>query len=525
MPESQNHPELSELEYRLVFHEMDDAFALHELILDGEGRPVDYRFLSVNPAFERMTGLIASEILGKTVREVIPQIEPIWIQTYGEVVLTGEPRLFEQESRGLGRYYEVKAYRTGPSRFACLFVDITRRRRDVQERERLLDQLAQARRMESIGRLAGGVAHDFNNMLNVILSNAEMALEDLPLFGPHHEAVSRIRSAARRSAALTAQLLAFARKQPIQPRPLELNDHVGKLLVMLRRLLGEDLVLDWRPCEGALGVHMDPSQVDQILTNLCVNARDAMEEGGRITIETGRVELGEADCDEAAEASPGTYAMVAVTDTGCGMDEETQAHLFEPFYTTKAIGRGTGLGLATVYGIVSQNGGIICVSSVPDFGSVFRVLLPWREAAEAPRAQAAARSSETMGSETLLLVEDEPEILHVAQRILERHGYRVLVAAGPEEALAQAREHGASIHLMITDVVMPGMNGGELAKRLRPLVPGLRILFMSGYTAEYIARHGVLDPGVHFIQKPFTKADFTRTIRLILDSAPGAPAC
>ncbi len=523
MNERTKDQEPHEIEYQLVFHEMTDAFAVHEMIFDDAGAPVDYRFLSVNPAFARMTGLDPSGIVGKTVREVIPGIEPFWIETYGELVRSGVPRFFEHESRGLGRHYEVKAYRTSPSRFACLFVDVTERKREARERERLLEQLAQARKMESIGRLAGGVAHDFNNMLNVILANAEMALEDLPLFGPHHEAVSQIRAAARRSAALTGQLLAFARKQPISPRPLELNEHVGKLITMLRRLLGEEITLDWRPCPSAVGVQMDPSQVDQILTNLCVNARDAMEEGGRIVIETAVVDVAEADCAEASEAVPGRYGTITVTDTGCGMDAETQARLFEPFFTTKSMGRGTGLGLATVHGIVSQNDGFICVKSEPGRGTTFRVLIPSREEGPAPEAPA-PRPLETLGTETLLLVEDEPEILHVARRILERHGYRVLIAAHPESALEQVKAHAAELRLLVTDVIMPGMNGGELAARVKALVPGLRVLFMSGYTADYIARHGVLEPGVHFIQKPFTKADFTRTIRMILDSTPGAPA-
>jgi len=513
----------SEAEFQLVFHEMADAFAVHELILDGDGRPSDYRFLSVNPAFERLTGLRAAQILGRTVREVIPQIEPFWIETYGEVVATGEPRFFDHFTQPLGRHYEVKAFRTAPLRFATLFVDVTERKRQEQERERLRDQLAQARRMEAIGRLAGGVAHEFNNMLNIILANAEMALEDLPLFGPHHEAVSQIRSAARRSAALTSQLLAFARKQPIAPKMMELNAHVVTLSSLLRRLLGEGIQMEWRPSTEPADVLMDPSQVDQILTNLCVNARDAMDGAGRITLETSVVDITEADCLEAAEATPGRYVMLAVTDTGCGMDAETRAHLFEPFYTTKSMDKGTGLGLATVHGIVSQNDGFICVRSAPGAGTTFHVLLPLRDPGVRTPVPV-ARPVDTLGTETLLLVEDEPEILHVARRILERHGYRVLAAPGAGEALALAAEHRAQIRLLITDVIMPVMNGDELARRVRALVPGIRVLFMSGYTADHIVWHGVLEPGVHFIQKPFTKADFTGTIRRILDMPGGDPA-
>ncbi|MBU1509306.1 GAF domain-containing protein [Myxococcota bacterium] len=508
----------SDDQFRNLFEEMLDGFALHEMIFDAQGNPADYRFLAVNPAFERMTGLSAGRIIGRTVLEVMPGIEPHWIETYGKVVQTGEPVFFENFAAGLGRTFEVKAYRCAPGQFTTIFVDVTESRRVSLGQETLREQLAQARKMESIGRLAGGVAHDFNNMLNIILSNAELVIDDVPLYGQVHEAISEIQKAARRSAALTAQLLAFARKQPVVPRRLDLNARVEGMLKMLGRLIGEDIELVWLPGAGIGTILMDPSQLDQVLANLCVNSRDAIEGSGRITIETADVDLAETDCATMSDtAVPGPYVMLKVSDTGQGMDEETRSRLFEPFFTTKALGKGTGLGLATIHGIVSQNNGSICVRSEVGEGTTFRIFLP-RQIEPTAAVVPEAAHADAFGTETLLLVEDEPEILHVARRILERHGYRVLIASTPAEAIRQATGHAAEIRLLVSDVIMPEMNGRDLAGRLGALIPGLKCLFMSGYTADYIAHHGVLDEGVHFIQKPFTKKAFTEMVRLVLDS-------
>ncbi|MBU1413787.1 response regulator, partial [Myxococcota bacterium] len=323
---------------------------------------------------------------------------------------------------------------------------------------------------------------------------------------------------ARRSAALTAQLLAFARKQPVVPRRLDLNARVEGMLKMLGRLIGEDIELVWLPGAGIGTILMDPSQLDQVLANLCVNSRDAIEGSGRITIETADVDLAETDCATMSDtAVPGPYVMLKVSDTGQGMDEETRSRLFEPFFTTKALGKGTGLGLATIHGIVSQNNGSICVRSEVGEGTTFRIFLP-RQIEPTAAVVPEAAHADAFGTETLLLVEDEPEILHVARRILERHGYRVLIASTPAEAIRQATGHAAEIRLLVSDVIMPEMNGRDLAGRLGALIPGLKCLFMSGYTADYIAHHGVLDEGVHFIQKPFTKKAFTEMVRQVLDS-------
>ncbi len=398
-----------------------------------------------------------------------------------------------------------------------VFFSSLRRQRVERERERLQAQLMQAQKMESVGRLAGGVAHDFNNMLNVILGHAEFALEGIDPSDPLHAHLHAIRKAAERSANLTRQLLAFARKQTVVPKVLDLNDTVEGMLRMLRRLIGEDIELVWLPGTNLWPVKVDPGQIDQILVNLCVNARDAISGPGRVTIETRTRTFDSSDCGGNPECIPGQYAQLTVVDDGCGMDAETRAHLFEPFFTTKEVGQGTGLGLATVYGIVRQNQGFINVYSEPGRGTVFNVYLP-RHAAEgvAEAAPQLPAGPPLQGCETVLLVEDEPSILEIGTIMLRRLGYTVLPAAGPREALDLARRHEGEIHLLITDVIMPEMNGRELTDRILELHPRAKRLFMSGYTADAIAHHGVLDEGVHFLQKPFSLQDLAVHVRKAL---------
>jgi PAS domain S-box-containing protein len=741
-----------ERDYLTLFAGMLDGFAVHEVICDDAGRPCDYRFLDINPAFERLTGQ-GRDIIGKTVLEVLPGIEPHWIEAYGRVALTGEPAHFENVSAGIGKWFEVTAFRNAPRQFTCMFVDVTSRKRaeetlreseakfrsiaeqlpemialtdeagaityaspasvtvfgvspsamtgqrftafvdeasipaaaaifrdvvqsgrklvdlefrmkkgdgsgfvgelsgeryesasgrgtlvtirditeykrleldrqrfyrlaesssefigmcdldmqplyvnpagqrmvglpdlaaacrvkvqdyffpedqkfiaeelfprvlregqgDVEirfrhfqtgealwffynlfnvrdasgnvigwatvsrditerkqaeaEREKLQAQLAQAQKMESVGRLAGGVAHDFNNMLGAILGNISLALQELPPESPAREYLQEIADCARRSADLTRQLLAFARKQTISPRVLDLNDTVAGMLKMLRRLIGEDIDLAWLPGANLGLVHLDPTQVDQLLANLCVNARDAIKGVGKITIETGNVVVDETYVAGHVEARVGEYVRLAVSDNGCGMSPEVQAHLFEPFFTTKGVGQGTGLGLATVYGIAKQNHGFISVYSEPGQGTTFQIHLPRHAVPAVSPAGLPDAPAPSRGHETILLVEDELSLLRVIRRVLENLGYRVLAARTPGEALQLAREHAGTIHLLMTDVVMPEMNGRDLAKNLLSQYPHLKRLFMSGYTANVIAHHGVLDPGIHFLQKPFS---------------------
>ena len=396
--------------------------------------------------------------------------------------------------------------------------DDTHRRMAEMEREKLQAQLNQAQKLESVGRLAGGVAHDFNNMLGVILGHAELALMRTDENRDLHSGLKEIQKAAQRSADLTKQLLAFARKQTISPRRLDLNDTVENMLNMLRRLIGEDIDLTWKPAAHLWPVKMDPTQIDQILANLCVNARDAIAGVGGIVIETRKITFDAEYRGEHPDFVPGDFVLLAVGDDGCGMDRETLDNLFEPFFTTKEVGRGTGLGLATIYGIVKQNNGFIDVHSEPGRGSTFKIHLPRLFAEDEAAEDAPGKTTVASGDETILLVEDEPAILRMARTMLERRGYSVLSAPTPAEALEMAKNHSGTIDLLMTDVVMPEMNGRDLAEKIASLHPGIKRLFMSGYTADIIARQGVLDDGLAFIQKPFSMKALGDKLREILDA-------
>jgi nitrogen-specific signal transduction histidine kinase len=388
---------------------------------------------------------------------------------------------------------------------------------DITEREQLHAQLQQAQKMESVGRLAGGVAHDFNNMLGVIFGHTEMALEDLDPAAPLHASLQAVQHAAERSAALTRQLLAFARKQTIAPKVIDINDTVEGMLKMLRRLIGEDIDLLWQPGRNLQSVKVDPSQIDQLLANLCVNARDAIAGVGKVTIETDAKTLDEVYCADHLGVLPGEYVLLAVSDDGCGMNKKTLNHIFEPFFTTKGEGKGTGLGLASVFGMVKQNNGFINVYSEPGKGTTFKIYLPVYAVKSVGVVAKAPDLPAEHGNETILLVEDEPAILHMTTMMLTRLGYTVVAAATPGEAIRLALEYPGRIDLLMTDVVMPEMNGRELAGNLLSQLPGLKHLFMSGYTANVIAHHGVLDEGVHFIQKPFSMKDLGGKLREALE--------
>ncbi len=396
--------------------------------------------------------------------------------------------------------------------------DIADRKQAEAEQAHLALQLQQSWKMELVGRLAGGVAHDFNNMLGVILGNVDLALGQMAATDPLHDDLEEIRGAAVRSAELTHQLLAFARKQTLSPRVIDLNDTVAGTLKMLRRLLGEDVDLLWSPEPSLWPVRIDPTQVDQVLANLCANARDAIEGTGHITIETGRRVFSADECVHRLEVLPGEYVMLAVSDDGVGMDADTRARVFEPFFTTKEVGKGTDLGLATVYGIIRQSGGFVDVYSEPSHGSSFRIYLPRYVGASEPETPPAPVAPRPRGQETILLAEDEQGILALTARVLELHGYAVLRARTPGEAVRIAAEHPGEIHLLMTDVVMPEMNGRELAELLGTRHPKMRRLFMSGYSADVIAHRGVLPQGVHFIQKPFSQDALTRKVREVLDA-------
>ena len=400
-----------------------------------------------------------------------------------------------------------------PLYFLCEARDINERRQAEAEKAKLEAQLQQAQKMESVGRLAGGVAHDFNNMLGVILGYTEIIINQL---GPGHSLnrhLIQIRNAASRSAALTQQLLAFARKQTVAPKVLDLNETVENMLKMLQRLIGEDIELKWQPKADLWSVKVDPSQIDQIMANLCVNARDAISDVGKITIETENSTFENEYCESHPGFVQGEYLRISVSDNGCGMEKETLGKMFEPFFTTKEAGKGTGLGLATVYGIVKQNNGFINVYSEPDHGTTFSVYLPRHAGSDGQKYLEGPVIPAARGHETILLVEDEPAILEMVTTMLEGQGYTVRAAVTPGEAIRLARENAGEIHLLMTDVVMPEMNGRELAKTLLSLYPDIKRLFMSGYTANVIAHHGVLDEGVYFIQKPFSIKELSAKVR------------
>lgn len=431
----------------------------------------------------------------------------------GEFVIrtrAGESRCWDFHSSPLGRTADGRRF------VLSMAVDTTEQVRAAAKHQLLETQLQQSKKLEAVGRLAGGVAHDFNNMLAVILGNAELAMSDALPGQKGYESLEEIREAAMRSAALTRQLLAFARKQTISPRILDLNATISEMLKMLRRLLGEDLALVWTPGDSLWPVTMDPSQVDQILANLSVNARDAMAGSGELTIATDNVELDAAACTGFLDLVPGEYVQLTVQDTGHGIDEATMGRLFEPFFTTKELGAGSGLGLATVYGIVGQNGGNIEVRSTPGEGTTFSIYLP--RARGRPIARQPQRSESLSGVEHVLVVEDESQILDLCVNALERSGYTVTAAHSGEEAVALIEDTDRVIDVLVTDVIMPGMGGKRLREKLTAARPSLKTLFMSGYPADLLAQRGVLGTDVELLTKPFSMTELTTRVRVLLDS-------
>lgn len=476
----------------------------------------------VNAAFLARTGYTRDQVIGQNPR--ILQSGKTPRATYDEMwaaLTAGQPWRGELINRKANGEEYIEVVSVAPLRqpdgrighYVAVKEDTTERRRAEEERENLRAQLAQAQKMESVGRLAGGVAHDFNNMLGVIMGHVELAMLESGPDEPLYADLEAIQDAGRRSSNLTRQLLTFARHQTVAPKVLDLNEAVEGMLKMLRRLVGEDIDLAWRPGSNLGPVCIDPSQVDQILANLCVNARDAIADVGRISIETGAATLDATYVAQHPEAALGEYILLTVSDDGCGMDAETRSHIFEPFFTTKEIGKGTGLGLATVYGAVKQNNGFISFESEPGHGTTFRIHLPRHTPRAAPRRERERTAASAGGGETILLVEDEPATLKATTRMLERMGYAVIATTRPGEAIRLAQETRGRIDLLMTDVVMPEMNGRDLAANLESICPDIKRLFMSGYTAGVIARHNFQDDGEHFIAKPFQMKELAAKIR------------
>ncbi len=474
---------------------------------------------SLNPAFETITGWRREAWVGQPFERLVhPEDLPLALELLGRVV-RGELRPASQfRVRTAKSDYRVGEFSATPQLHEGRLVGILGIGRDVTERVQLEQQLRQAQKMEAVGRLAGGIAHDFNNILTAITGYADLLLEDLGATDPRRQDADEIHKAADRAAGLTRQLLAFSRQQVLQPTVLEVNKLVSDLEKMLRRLLGEDVALTTQLAPTTGRVKADPGQLEQVIMNLAVNARDAMPNGGKLTLETGNVDLDESYATDHYPARAGPFVMLAVSDTGTGMSEATQAHMFEPFFTTKEKGKGTGLGLATVYGIVKQSGGFIWVYSEVGHGTTFKLYLPRvQELAERASQPAQTPARAARGTETVLVVEDEAPVRSVARQVLERHGYTVLEAPSAEAALDIATRYSGAIHLLLTDVVMPGLNGRELATRLADLRPDARVIFMSGYTDDAVTRHGVLEPGSAYVQKPFTPDAIARKVREVLD--------
>ena len=479
-----------------------------------------FKYLVLNKTMADFYGKSFEEVIGMSDYDLLPEeAADICRASDRNVIATGKI-ITTEEHFGENSYEAIKfpvALHNGKTGVGCFMRDITEFKRTQENSQKLLEQLHQSQKLESVGRLAGGVAHDFNNMLCVILGHLEMIQEELPSDSSIRPNLEEIHKASRHSTDIVSQLLAFARKQTISPRVLDLNETVGSMLKMLKRLIGEDIDLSWQPARGLWPVRLDSTQIDQILTNLCINARDAIDGVGNLTIKTDNLAFDEDYCDDHHGFIPGEYVMMSVSDDGCGMDEEIEKNIFEPFFTTKEVGKGTGLGLSTVYGIVRQNEGFVNVYSEPGQGACISIYLPRHFTKITSEPQKDSEKPAVRGSETILLVEDEPAILEMIATILERLGYTVLSTDIPGEAIRLAREYSGNIHLLMTDVVMPEMNGRDLARNLLSIYPDIKRLFMSGYTANVIAHHGVLDEGVLFIQKPFTSKELAVSLREALD--------
>ncbi len=527
----------------------DMAFALHKMKMSDALRRTEREYrelfetapvgifrthstgkvLQINPAMARMLGAESTEQakakypdLAKDLY-VRPERRTEFLETLRR---DGEVDNFEYEAKTLNGgtiwlamiAHIVNRQEDGTFCIDGFAIDITQRKRAELERDQMYTQIAQAERMNAVGRLAGGVAHDFNNLLLGMMNYVELCRESVDGDSQMREWLDQIMSDARRSADLTRQLLAFARQQNVTPEIVDLNDAVSGMLKMLRRLIGEDIELAWRPGANIKPVHMDPSQIDQILANLVVNARDAIGGVGQITIETRNVQFDEDYCKDHPGFVEGDFAMLAVSDDGCGMDDETMNQVFEPFFTTKPTGEGTGLGLATVYGIVKQNDGFINVYSEPDRGTMFRIYLPRHQGTPASKDKDADEPPVeiTGGNETILLVEDELAVRKTTNIFLQRMGYTVIPAESPREALELADQTAEHIDLLITDVVMPGMSGRDLATRIAEQFSAIKCLYMSGYTADVIAHRGILEKDVAFLGKPFTRKELAQKVREVL---------
>jgi PAS domain S-box-containing protein len=474
----------------------------------------------VNEAFCAFSGMKREDLIGTTGFQGFPSemAQSLW-DDEEKVFLTGKERQTEDVILdGQGNYRTLMTKKTllkDKDGNEQLLLAV----RDISEYKRLEAQFLQSQKMEAIGVLAGGVAHDFNNLLNVINGYSELILDDLQAEDPLRQDIEQIRDAGQRATSLTSQLLAFGRKQILQPEIIDLNLVISQMNSMLRRMIGEDIDFATDPMSGLGKIHADPSRIQQIIMNLVVNARDAMPNGGKLTVETQNIDFKEPYIKDHPVATPGAYVMLAISDNGTGMDAKTKEHIFEPFFTTKAKGKGSGLGLATVYGIVKQSNGYIWVYSELGKGSTFKIYFPRVDEEQSGAAAPKIKKSGYIGSETILVVEDERSVRTLTVRILKDNGYHVLEAANGLEAIRIAREFPGELHMIITDVIMPGMSGKTMATQIKAERPKIRSLYISGYTDNAIVHHGILDSDVAFLQKPFSIEGLARKVREVLDAA------
>ena len=491
---------------------------------------LEFRVTNWNPAAERMFGYSRKEAIGQHAHFIVPEpfresVDQVWLDLLHPKLGHPSPSRYRFAQNDNitkeGRLISCEWYNTPLVDEAGHVLGVASLVQDVTERVALEDRLRQSQKMEAVGRLAGGIAHDFNNLLTVILGYSQILGEGVPAGSRLANSTAQIKSAAERAAGITRQLLAFSRKQLLSPRVINLNDILLGLDSLLRRLIGEDIEVLTVPANDLGSVRADPGQIEQVIMNLALNARDAMPRGGKLTLETSNVNLDASYAREHLPVEAGRYIMLAVSDSGEGMSEETQSRIFEPFYTTKEVGKGTGLGLSMVYGIVKQSGGYIWVYSEPQRGTTFKIYLPRTDQPAEPNIAEKRAASVQRGTETILLVEDDPQLRQLSSTVLAHCGYNVLVAASPEEGIAICEANHRDIRLLVTDVVMPRMNGRQLAEKIVQVCPKVRVLYISGYTNNAIVHYGVLDPGLWFLPKPFSLSALVAKVREVLDAGSG----
>ncbi len=515
-----------ERRFRMLFDEMTVGAALYEMVHDAQGRAVDYRWLMVNPTWEEITGFTARQVVGRTVLDVMPALDRKWIDRYDHVARTGELAEIEEFVPAIGKWIEVHAYRPAPGQVATLVSDVTERRNAAEQRRRIEFHLAHSERMEMVGRLAGGVAHDFNNLLQSILGFTELLLADQAEGAPSREDLLQIKKAAERAREITRQLLAFGRKQMLRPRQMDINEMLRDSEGVIHGLIGEDITFAARLADDLRPVRADPGQIEQVVLNIVANARQAMPDGGRLTLGTANVTLRTEDVIGQVDGRPGDFVRILIEDTGRGMDADTARHVFEPFYTTKEFGKSAGLGLATAYGIITQHGGWIQVSSAEGQGSAFQILLPALDAVAVPAAAAepAAPPALQGRGERVLVIEDEEGVRYSTERVLQRRGYQVWSAADGRSALEVFERQQGAFDIVLCDVVLPDMNGVTLSMGLLERQPGLRVIMSSGYTDERSRYPEITRRGLLFLQKPYPPQELMRVLAEALKAPPAAPA-